>query len=198
MKPFTPTPTGYLTRISRTEAHLLLRAIDEVVTLLDAPAGRSPLLANLAADIDAPQPTDRSLSNLLAPMSRDPGIAQEMRTLTEDDLRDYKTTRLCRIRDTVVNAVTDGGLVHVSTGEEWVWLGAMTDLRLALAGTLGATHDSDIAKLTQHARELARADDPAALLADTTPNPFVATVFLMLGAWQESLLAAMDGESHAH
>lgn len=199
MRPFSPTPEGLTSHLEPHEALLLARAADEVAALLDAPIIDPGLIAALTDDIPAPpDPTDRSLSNLLRPMASDPALDDELRSLTGESLRQDKAARLELCAESLRAAATAGGHLLIRRGEEWTWLAALTDLRLALAGTLGATSSADVEAVQDYAVRVALATDPAPVVDENAPNPLVATIFTLVGAWQESLLGAMDAQQGPH
>lgn len=199
MRPFTPTPAGLASNLERHEAHLLAQAADEVCALLDAPVLDPMLMGALTDDTPPrPDPADLPLTNLLQPMASDPALDDELRSLSAESLRQDKAHRLACLADALRSAASSDGMVLVRPGEEWTWLGALTDMRLALAGTLGAGSAADVEAIERYAHRVARATDPGDLAAADAINPLVATVFTLLGAWQESLLAAMETTEVRH
>ena len=194
MMPFSATPGGWVSSLEPHELDLIARAATEVAAVLDPPIIDPHILGALTDDdVPVPEPHDRSLSNLLRPMASDPQLAGELRTLSEDDLRADKARRLRIFIDELREAAKSQGLVYIRSGEEWTWLSALTDIRLALAGTLDAQSPADVDAVTDYALRVAAATDPAEIIDDSELDPLVATVFTMLGAWRESLLSAMDG-----
>lgn len=191
MRPFTPAPDGWRSHLDEAEAVLFARAAREVVALLDAPVLDPALMGALVdEDTRAAQGANDSLGNLLGPMSNDPAIESEMRSLTEETLRIDKSARMCRLIDALDRCVHEGGVVTVTQGEEWTWLGALTDLRLALAGTLHAHSKEDVEAVTEYALSPdEQSNNPEGIGGR---DLLVSQVFVLLGAWQESLLAAMD------
>ncbi|MDY2941283.1 MAG: DUF2017 family protein [Varibaculum sp.] len=173
---------GHRLHATTDELQLICQAISEVVYLLDAPVIPPQLFAPPGDEgTESRQaPVNLSLSRLLPDMSLDPKLAGELRELTEDGLRTAKSERLVKVR-TILEQVGDyfedadsACLVNVPPGEEWQWLGAINDVRLAIAAPR-----SDPARLVGNMENLAG-------------EPTVRQVYDLLGAWQDSLLGALE------
>ncbi|MBD3688940.1 DUF2017 family protein [Nanchangia anserum] len=189
---------GIVVELPRDDAELVARAADEIIVLLDAPI-IDPALMNALTD-DAPEmpdPANRSLVNLLQPMASDPDLDDELRAMSVETLRQEKAERMGVLAADLRKVAADGSLV-LTPGQEWVWLGGLTDVRLALAGTLGAATAADVEAIHRYVLDVSRATDVAELVRAEGVNPLVASVFLVVGAWQESLLAVMDARDSAH
>ena len=207
---------GYVTRLDVAERVVLLDLVDDVIELLggsavvDAdPAGeRNPLDdVRLGAPRVTP-PHDPAVRRLLPDASReDPEVAAEFRRLTETDLRTTKVGNLLRLRAAVDAARPD---LLVVPSEAAQVAAALNDLRLVLSERLGVRSDADADALyrlaTQEQPETAGDPDedrqgaspPAEALPGTVTDPdarrFLATVYVVLGILQESLIELMLDE----
>lgn len=208
-RPFDAAGTRIRVRVDVQERQLLARLLDEVGELLDD--GRHPSddpLAELVGfDLRFPdeQPSDgRDLDDLplvdpdsagpagdddpalvrLLPQGHrdDPDLAAEFRRLTEAGLRARKRAHLALASAALQRA----GQVELSQQEASALLKGLTDIRLVLGERLGLRTDEDADRITQAVHGQITADDPwvsAAMLYD------------ILTWWQESLVAAMSGQT---
>ncbi|KGM13932.1 DUF2017 family protein [Cellulomonas bogoriensis] len=192
MRAFRKDGGAYVARVDSTERAVLIELVDDVVALLSAHAGapeplahaEDPLQALRMAVEDKPTPQDPALRRLLPDASVDPDVNAEFRRLTEDDLRASKTDSLLRLRAVLQGAQPD---VVVLPSEAGRVAAALTDVRLVTSERLGVRNDSDADRLYRLV-----GSDP---LGDHHPEEmrrrFLATVYLVLGMLQESLVDLM-------
>jgi hypothetical protein len=109
--------------------------------------------------------------------------ATEFRHFTEADLKTGKVDSI----GAVLAALPEEGSAEIALDDEGcdAWLRALTDMRLALGTRLGVTDDTVLED------EL----DEAVLRHPTSPRVFHLCVYGYLAVLQESLLAAVIGES---
>ncbi|PFG19997.1 DUF2017 family protein [Serinibacter salmoneus] len=122
-------------------------------------------------------PADPALARLLPDGSEDPEIADSLRDLTQETVRDAKGTRLQRVWGDLVGT---GGLITVPAEGAMDWAGALTDVRLVLAERLGITDEGSVAAVEE--------------LAAGSPDDLtraLATLYVALSWLQESLVEAM-------
>lgn len=122
-------------------------------------------------------PADPALARLLPDGSEDPEIADSLRDLTQETVRDAKGTRLQRVWGDLVGT---GGLITVPADGAMDWAGALTDVRLVLAERLGITDEGSVAAVEELAQS--SSDDLTRALA---------TLYVALSWLQESLVEAM-------
>lgn len=134
---------------------------------------------------EAPQPPpDPALERLLPSAHReDPALAAEFRRLTEQGLRERKTTNLA----TAISALTDpdGDKVRLDQEQAEAMVVALTDTRLLLGERLGLRTDEDSDAL-QDRLEAASEEDP---------QLYLAAYYDFLTWLQESLIQALMGGS---
>ncbi len=195
---FTVTPAGYVSRIDEEECAILLRLVQDVAALLRRlPGGpgqpvdsRDPI-AHLDFDPDSVRAaavtniSDPALSRLFPPMSTtDPDLAEEMRILTVDELRQEKLGNLASVE---ADLLACAGTVTVAVGAEARWLAALTDLRLVLASRLGIEDDDD----AEAVHDLALAAVTGAEDQEDAGRSALAALYSGVTWWQESLLRAV-------
>ena len=128
------------------------------------------------------------LDFLLPPMSADPQEAARLRALTEDTLRSQKSARLRTVCNQLNEVLVDGTNYLVLDEEStWNWLGALIDMRLALAGELGIHDDSDLIRIETIAQEK----------PEGTREQSAAAIYLLVTWWQESLLKSVHLQGEA-
>lgn len=137
-------------------------------------------------------PDDPALARLLPPMSRDDdALAGELRSLTEESLREGKVANLRALWHELEEPTGPDGAVVVERGQEGRWLAAITDVRLVLAARLGIESDADADAVYERAQQpdrmRRRGPDGE---ADEVENA-LSTMYAALTWWQESLLEAM-------
>ena len=145
----------------------------EAAVLRDLAEGLLVLLA------DSPTVGDEVLARLFPDGYRDdPVAAEELRSLTQDDLREGKRAALSAVISGLGQRDGKGRLVLDSAAAEQ-WLGALNDLRLSLGTRLGVTEDTY--------DELDA--EPAAIAAE--PRQQALEVYAWLGWLQESLVETL-------
>lgn len=179
MNGFRRTRAGVQVSLAGPECALLRQVFAELVDLLGEPAIAEPgddplerLLGIPSRDRDRPQ--DPALARLLPDAYADDRQAGEYRRLTEGDLRAAKVHAL---RTALGTLPASGGLrAHLTEPVAEAWLSALNDARL----TLGVRYevDEDVA-------------DVLAGLPRTDPRVPGLSVYLWLGALQETLVAAV-------
>jgi len=196
---FTVSHDGFVSRLDDAEREILARLIADVALLVRGfPAGPEPLadaqdpIGHLDFDPEADRVaaltdvTDPALVRLFPPMSAsDPAVAEELRFLTADELRQQKLANLSLVAAGLAEA---SGSVNVRDGDEARWLAALTDLRRVLAARLGI--EDDAAAEEVHALALAALDRPAEDRLEEQRMAF-ASLYTGVTWWQESLLRAV-------
>jgi hypothetical protein len=133
---------------------------------------------------EAPQPPrDPALERLLPSAHReDPALAEEFRRLTEQGLRERKTTNLA----TAISALKDpeGDKVRLDQDQAQAMVIALTDTRLLLGERLGLRTDEDSDALQDRLVAASEEDDP---------QLYLAAYYDFLTWLQESLLQALMG-----
>lgn len=153
--PFTVSRRGISAPIGRDYNLLIQQLIHEILVVLDDP-GDFPMFLSAATGLESERAAaiDPALDFLLPPMSTDPQEAARLRALTEDTLRSQKSQRLRTVCNQLNDVLVDGTNYLVLDEEStWNWLGALTDMRLALAGELGIHNDSDVIRIETIAQE---------------------------------------------
>ena len=151
--------------VSPEEAQVLRQCVAELAALLS----------------ENPDPDDPAIERLFPDIyPEDPDAAADLRSLTEDDL---KQAKLDQAKTVLENLLEAGGEVRLAEEEADVWLRALTDVRLALGTRLGITDDSDIES------EL----DEAVARNPTSPRVGQLSVYAYLTYLQESLVGALVG-----
>lgn len=197
---FTATADGFASRIDDTERAVLLRLVGDVAEMVrqlpsghEGPADVDDPIAHLDFDPASERVAaltavaDPALVRLFPPMSlTDPALAQEMRFLTVEGLRQEKLANLALLERALLR---EAGAVVVRPGEEGRWLAALTDLRLVLATRLAIEGDDD----AREVYELAVAALEGREAEDRETERWMALASLYSGVtwWQESLLRAV-------
>lgn len=186
----------YVAGLDGPEQGVLLAVVDEVVELLGGDPRRAvgdhPLEAVRLGVGPVPAPADPAVRRLLPDASRDDAeIAAEFRRLTEGDLRSTKVGNLLRLRAALLAA---GALeMAVASSEAPAVAAALTDVRLVIAERLGVRTEED----ADAAQRLVLDGRPevggvGATGADAARRS-LATVFVVLGMLQDSLVELMLG-----
>ena len=129
-------------RVDDVEKGLLSILLQQLIEFV-APDGElsdDPLAQMVGIDPDAEAPQDPALARLFPDAYRDdPEAAAEFRRFTERSLRDTKVANASTALETLRRS---GEKVTLTPAEATCWLGALTDLRLALGSRLGVTEES--------------------------------------------------------
>jgi hypothetical protein len=133
---------------------------------------------------EAPQPPrDPALERLLPSAHReDPALAEEFRRLTEQGLRERKTTNLATAISVLMDP--DGDKVRLDQEQAQAMVIALTDTRLLLGERLGLRTDEDSDALQDRLVAASEEDDP---------QLYLAAYYDFLTWLQESLLQALMG-----
>ncbi|MEU6220210.1 DUF2017 domain-containing protein [Streptomyces sp. NPDC047022] len=155
--------------------------------------GEDPL-AELFAEGPSEPPSDPVLRRLFPDAYGGPGgdpasleeaeeqreHSAEFRRFTENDLRARKredALAVIRSLDSLASASGEGGVLKLSREESGRWLGALNDLRLAIASRLDVLHEDDADHLYQ--------------LPDDDPRKPMVMAYLWLGGLQETLVTTL-------
>ncbi|RRR98271.1 DUF2017 domain-containing protein [Glycomyces terrestris] len=152
MEGFEPFPGGAAVRLGQAEASILRGLADQLLDLL---ATRGEPVEDPVAAIFAPGPTeppaDPVLARLLPDAYDDADDARErsaeFRRFTEDDLRARKRDDARALIADVDALGPGGGVLSLDAEDCRRWLGALNDLRLALAVRLEIATEEDADKL---------------------------------------------------
>lgn len=135
-----------------------------------------------------------ALDRLLPVAALDPHLDQEIRQLTEQQLRKMKTDRLLILAEELEHPSGGTQRIRVRWGEELLWLAGINDVRLAISGSL----------LSGGPPGCGTPESPIKtqpfILNLGTENPGIASdtyqvqssFYTWLGGWQDSLLSAID------
>ena len=204
MRDFRRVDGGYAAHLDAGERRVLLDVVDGVIDLLDdgtgSPGAAGPrregdpspeqgpgdLFASLAVPDRVEVPQDPALLRLLPDASDDPEIAGELRRFTEADVRRGKLDRLRAWRAAIQRA-EPSLVVPAATAADHA--AAITDVRLVLASRLGVETDEQ----ADAVYALAAAPGPPGDDEEATRR-FLASVYAVLTALQESLVALMVGD----
>jgi Domain of unknown function (DUF2017) len=152
------------------EAAVLRQVLLEVVALLSEGYDRAdPVVERLFPDV---YPTD-------------PEGSAEFRRYTDEELKSAKLDQASTILAAIEDLPETDGQVRLDEEEAEAWLRALTDVRLALGLRLDIRDDTDLQD------EL----DEAVLKDPTSPRVGQLSVYAYLTYLQESLLAALVGDS---
>lgn len=175
-KAFRRKGTRYVGRLDEVEREVVTGLMQQTRDFL-APAERQPsgdAFEDLVASMDMPafgevtagpdaEAADPALERLLPPAHReDPALAAEFRRLTEQGLRERKTSNLTVAIDAL--RAVDGEKVTLDAEQAHAMVVALTDVRLLLGERLGLRTDEDADRLEERLRS-GDAGDPGVLLA---------------------------------
>jgi len=148
-------------------------------------AGEGDLVPGLRLDgRPVAPPTDPAVRRLLPDGSHDEEQAAEFRRLTEDDLRATKVTNLARLRAALAGPRAE---VVVAPDDAPAVAAALADLRLVVAERLGVRDEEDADAVVELVVGGPR--------SSTVPARwFLASVSVMLGVLQDSLVGLMLGD----
>ena len=140
---FTRTSSGrVILRVDVVEKGLLVNLLEQLIQFIEPDALRSdedPLALLVGIDEQAERPEDPALARLFPDAYPDDEAASaEVRRYTERSLRDAKVTA-ARI---ALQTLRDSGeKLTLTVDQARAWIGALTDLRLALGTRLGISED---------------------------------------------------------
>ena len=174
---FQRTMTGRVVlRVDEVEKGLLSMLLQQLSEFV-APEGDlsdDPLARLVGIDPDAEAPDDPALARLFPDAYRDDAEASaEFRRFTERSLRETKVANAETALETLRRS---GEKVTLTAQEAEAWLGALTDIRLALGSRLAITEDSL---------------DELATLPDEDPRAATYHVYDWLTFLQESLVQCL-------
>jgi Domain of unknown function (DUF2017) len=202
---------------SSQERFVLLNLTEQILELLgQAAISQDPLHDIVGISGNELPPDDPVLKRLLPSAYQELQDAAEFRRYTEDALREKKRAHAYLVREMLLDG--DGPEIFIQgekevevsavtltiTGEEiWAWLGALNDIRLALAvrldiggpamGDLPNAHHrgTTTASTTESADEIHRKYE---LMTESDPMKAVYAVYSWLGWLQENFLRQIDPE----
>lgn len=193
MRTFVADGAAYVAHLEAPERAVLLDVVDDVVRLLgpvpEAPSGEGMPHVRLAA-ASVPAPQDPALHRLLPDASRDAETAAELRRLTEGDVRATKHGHLARLRAGLDAAGPD---LVVVPSEAPAVAAALTDVRLVVSERLEIRSDEDSDAVYALVLEPQDEADEGAVSVEEDARRLLATVHVMLGLLQESLVELMLG-----
>ena len=129
-------------RVDEVEKGLLTMLLTQLVEFVepDGELSDDPLAQLVGIDPGAETPDDPALARLFPDAYRDdPEAAAEFRRFTERSLRETKVANATTSLQTLARS---GEKVTLTADEAACWLGAITDLRLALGSRLGISEES--------------------------------------------------------
>jgi len=210
VRPFRRARRGYVAELSTSERLVLAHVVGDVVELLQeqtgTATGEDPEGAQIegVAPLSAPPqdvhaPTDPAVLRLLPDASREDGaVSAEFRRFTQGDLVAEKARRLLLLADLLLaggpqDADASSPLV-VRPDDARRVAGALTDVRVVLAERLDLRDDDQVEELHDEvlAREAAGTEPQQD--APDAARRFLASVFLLSGWLQESLVELMLAE----
>jgi hypothetical protein len=163
--PFRRRGTELVARFEQAEVDVLVQLSSEVQGLLSQ-----------SESVEPGSPSERAIDRLLPAAYRDGAENdEEFRRFTAVGLIDRKTRNAARVRATLADGDSTGGMVTVTLDADEIqsWLRTLTDIRLTLAAGLGIENDGD-----------------EQLISDE--NRFAVDVYGWLGYVQETLLEALE------
>ena len=164
-------------RVDEVEKGLLLMLLDQLAEFVapDEPdPDADPLERLVGMDGAVDEPDDPALARLLpSAYTDDDEAAADFRRFTERSLREGKVANARTARDTLVRS---GEKVVLNADEARAWLGALTDVRLALGTRLEVTEDNH---------------DELSALPDDDPRVATFHVYDWLTFLQETLVRAL-------
>lgn len=187
-----PGPAGAAAiALDRVEISILRSLAVQLLELIgpgEEETGTDPLAALFAEGPSEP-PADPALARLFPDAYGEPGqkhdeqsraYAAEFRRFTETDLRARKRAdglAMVRTLDSVAPDASSGAVLTLSPDDSRQWLGALNDLRLAVAARLDIRDDG--------------ASDRLFALPDDDPDKPMVMAYLWLGGLQESLVETL-------
>lgn len=196
------------------EAHVLINLTEQILELLgegglNADVEMDPLLQMMGLGGSELPPEDPVLRRLLPSAYRDERSASEFRRYTEHGMREKKRAHAMQIYESLTptdddwngDQPIDRGSIEVSFSESdaMAWLGALNDLRLALAVRLGVSKEFDPEASSQKTDTAdSEIHKKYELMTDSDPMKPVYAVYSWLGWLQQSLLDLLvsGGDEH--
>jgi hypothetical protein len=205
------------------EAHVVLNLTAQLLELLgegsiNADIESDPLFQMMGLGASEQPPEDPVLRRLLPSAYKDEKAASEFRRYTEHGLRENKRAHAHLVyealtptdEDWSADQPLDRGSIEVSIPEQdaMAWLGALNDLRLALAVRLGISKEFEERDQKNQAvptdsggadsHEKADLHKKYELMTDSDPMKAVYAVYSWLGWLQQSLLEVLMGSGDDH
>ena len=205
------------------EAHVVINLTAQLLELLgegslNADIESDPLFQMMGLGASEQPPEDPVLRRLLPSAYKDQKSASEFRRYTEHGLREKKRAHAHLVYEALTptdddwsaDQPIDRGSIEVSIlePEAMAWLGALNDLRLALAVRLGISKEFDERdQKTQKvptgpgdadSHEKADLHKKYELMTDSDPMKAVYAVYSWLGWLQQSLLEVLMGSGDDH
>jgi len=205
------------------EAHVVINLTEQLLELLgdgsiNTDIEVDPLFRMMGLGASEQPPEDPVLRRLLPSAYKDQKSASEFRRYTEHGLREKKRAHAHLVYEALTPAdeewsadqPIDRGSIEVSIGESdaMAWLGALNDLRLALAVRLGISKEFDESnQKTQtvptgsggaDSHEKADLHKKYELMTDSDPMKAVYAVYSWMGWLQQSLLEVLMGSGDDH
>lgn len=205
------------------EAHVVINLTAQLLELLgegslNADIEADPLFQMMGLGASEQPPEDPVLRRLLPSAYKDQKSASEFRRYTEHGLREKKRAHAHLVYEALTptdddwsaDQPIDRGSIEVSIlePEAMAWLGALNDLRLALAVRLGISKEFDERdQKTQKvptgpgdadSNEKADLHKKYELMTDSDPMKAVYAVYSWLGWLQQSLLEVLMGSGDDH
>lgn len=203
------------------EAHVLINLTEQILELLGDGAINSeidvdPLFQMMGLDSmmgmggSEQPPEDPVLRRLLPSAYKDEKSASEFRRYTEHGLREKKRAHALTVYEALIpqdegwnaDQPIDRGSIEVTftEGEAMAWLGALNDLRLALAVRLGISREfsSNSSQGAQSNSESSDLHKKYELMTESDPMKAVYAVYSWLGWLQQTLLELLmsGGDEH--
>jgi hypothetical protein len=199
------------------EAHVVLNLTAQLLELLgegsiNADIESDPLFQMMGLGASEQPPEDPVLRRLLPSAYKDEKAASEFRRYTEHGLRENKRAHAHLVyealtptdEDWSADQPLDRGSIEVSIPEQdaMAWLGALNDLRLALAVRIGISKEFE----ERATKDNVASTEPGAadlqskyeLMTDSDPMKAVYAVYSWLGWLQQSLLEVLMGSGDNH
>ncbi|MGW6004775.1 DUF2017 family protein [Oerskovia enterophila] len=213
MRPFRRARRGYVAELSAAERLVLAHVVGDVVELLQeqagpgseeaAPPSEAATIEGVAPLSAPPEevraPTDPAVRRLLPDAApEDAGVSAEFRRFTQGDLAAEKSQRLLLLADLLLAGDPQDAEVLtplvVRPDDARRVAGALTDVRVVLAERLDLRTDDQVEDLHDEvlAREAVDVEEDEG--APDAARRFLASVFLMSGWLQESLVDLMLAE----
>ncbi|MFM7624699.1 MAG: DUF2017 domain-containing protein [Actinomycetota bacterium] len=190
------------------EAHVVINLTQQLLELLgdgsiNADIEVDPLFQMMGLGGSEQPPDDPVLRRLLPSAYKDEKSSSEFRRYTEHGLREKKRAHALLVYEALTPAddewsadqPIERGSIEVSIAEQdaMAWLGALNDLRLALAVRLDISKEFDVFKGSDS--ELHKKYE---LMTDSDPMKAVYAVYSWLGWLQQSLLEVLMGSGDEH
>ena len=203
------------------EAHVVINLTEQLLELLgdgsiNADIEVDPLFQMMGLGGSEQPPEDPVLRRLLPNAYKDDRSSSEFRRYTEHGLREKKRAHALLLYEALTptddewsaDKPLDKGSIEVSILEHdaMAWLGALNDLRLALAVRLGISKEFDEGDSQQNKEDRSASGATGSssvhekyeLMTDLDPMKAVYAVYSWLGWLQQSLLEVLMGPGDEH